>query len=175
MCHLLGTLPALTRSLTRNAIIASVVNALRRAYTSAITNAQPAGLIFQRRRDPQFDHIVSSPYWDEMIFNIYVPGYLLLVASTFKWWNQVTRTTCSLQNQRSGIHLLIDRAFQKWTLSMGFRFTTIRPAPTCTLIKCVLLYIWPVVQMEWTAVEIGSASVILWGTIKIHVAAVSIN
>ena len=40
--------PAPTRSSTRNAIIASVKNVLlRRAYTSAIMNAQPAGLIFQ--------------------------------------------------------------------------------------------------------------------------------
>jgi hypothetical protein len=46
MCHLLGK-PAPIRSSIRNAIIASVVNALRRAYKSAIMNAQPAGLIFQ--------------------------------------------------------------------------------------------------------------------------------
>ena len=39
--------PAPTRSSTQNAIIASVVNVLRRAYTSAIMNAQPAGLMSQ--------------------------------------------------------------------------------------------------------------------------------
>ena len=39
--------PAPTRSSTQNAITASVANALRRAYASAITNAQPAGFLFQ--------------------------------------------------------------------------------------------------------------------------------
>ena len=47
LSSVLASLKKLCEEVSECPIIASVVNALRRAYASAIMNAQPAGLIFQ--------------------------------------------------------------------------------------------------------------------------------